>query len=66
MKNQRSYSPEETAAAVGISKQTLLRYEKKGVFPRPHRNPINKWREYTEDDIKKLKKVLGRKDEDFE
>jgi len=56
-----NYSPEEIAAALGISKQTLLRYEKKGVFPKPHRNPINKWREYTRDDIKKLKKILGRK-----
>jgi len=54
------YSGREVAELLGISKQTLLRYEKKGCFPRARRNPINKWREYTWGDIQKLKKILGR------
>ncbi|MCK4520231.1 MAG: MerR family transcriptional regulator, partial [Candidatus Omnitrophica bacterium] len=49
------------ARALGVSKQTVIRYEKKGTFPKPGRNPINKWREYTKEDIKKLKKILGRR-----
>jgi len=53
-------SVQETAEALGISRQTLLRYEKLGVFPKPKRNPVNKWREYTEADLGELKTVLGR------
>ena len=55
------FSIEETARALGISKQTVIRYEKKGTFPKPGRNPINKWREYTKEDVRKLKKILGRR-----
>lgn len=61
MVNRKIYTVEETAHFLEISKQTLIRYEKKGVFPRPHRNPINKWREYSLDDINRLKKILGRR-----
>jgi len=54
------YKIEEAAKKLGLSKQTILRYEAKGVFPKSRRNCINKWREYTENDIKKLKTILGR------
>lgn len=54
------YAPQEVAAMLGLSKQTLLRYEKKKIFPKPRRNPINKRREYSQDDINKYKKILGR------
>ncbi len=61
MVNRKIYGVEETARFLEISKQTLIRYEKKGVFPKPHRNPINKWREYSLDDVNRMKKVLGRR-----
>ena len=54
------FNAREVAERLGISKQTLLRYEKVGIFPSPRRNPVNKWREYTEQDINKLKEILGR------
>lgn len=54
------FSAQEVAKILGISKQTLLRYEKRGIFPKPRRNLVNGWREYTLDDIRKLKKILGR------
>ncbi len=57
---KKFYSVREVANYLGISKQTLLRYEKKGCFPRARRNPINKWREYSWIDIQKLKSILGR------
>jgi DNA-binding transcriptional MerR regulator len=60
MKSKRIYTADEVASLVGISKQTLLRYEKKGIIPRPRRNPVNKWREFSEDDINRLKKTLER------
>jgi prepilin-type N-terminal cleavage/methylation domain-containing protein len=56
----RVYRVNEVAEKLGISKQTLLRYEKKGVFPKSQRNRINSWREYTEDDVRKLQSIIGR------
>ena len=48
----RNYlNAQQVAEKLGISKQTLLRYEKRGVFPLSRRNVVNKWREYTEGDI---------------
>ena len=54
------YNAQEVAGILGISKQTLYRYEKKKIFPKAKRNPINNRREYNEEDIAKLKEVLGR------
>ena len=53
-------SVQEVAVKLGISKQTIIRYEKKGVFPKPKRNLVNGWREYTESDVSKLRVILGR------
>ena len=60
LKPEKYYSGTEVAKMLGISKQTLIRYENKKIFPRARRNAVNKWREYTLQDIKKLKKILGR------
>jgi len=43
---------------LGISKQTLLRYEAKGLFPKARRNPFNRWREYSDDDIRHLRRLM--------
>lgn len=56
----KMYKVAEAAAMLGISKQTLLRYEKKGVFPPSRRNRINSWRQYSSDDLIKMKERLGR------
>lgn len=60
MNKARYYSATEAAQFLGISKQTLIRYENKKVFPRPKRNALNGWREYTEDEIRKLRSIMGR------
>lgn len=57
---ERYYSAETAAQLLGISKQTLIRYENKRLFPAARRNALNGWREYTEDDIKKLRALMGR------
>lgn len=57
---QDYFNAQEVAKILGISKQTLIRYEKKGVFPESRRNPVNQWREYTESDLTRLKTILGR------
>lgn len=52
------YSTQEVAEKLGISKQTLFRYEKKGIFPRPKRNLINHWRQYSEEEVNKLREII--------
>jgi DNA-binding transcriptional MerR regulator len=60
MVEKKYFNINEVAKVLGLSKQTLVRYEKKGVFPEPKRNLLNKWREYTLKDITNLKKIAGR------
>ena len=60
MKGEKYYSVTETAQLLGISKQTLIRYENKNLFPAARRNALNGWREYTGEDIKKLRAIMGR------
>ncbi|MFH1645273.1 MAG: MerR family transcriptional regulator [Candidatus Omnitrophota bacterium] len=60
MRGEKYYSASEVARVLSISKQTLVRYESKGVFPRARRNRVNNWREYTVRDVNYLKEVLGR------
>ena len=59
--SKRYFSAVDVASVLGISKQTLLRYEKKKIFPKAKRNLINKRREYTPKDIEVLKKLIGRR-----
>ena len=59
--HNKRYSAVEVAGILGISKQTLLRYEKKKIFPKAKRNLINKRREYTPADIETLKRLMGRR-----
>ncbi len=60
MRSERYYSASEVAKILSVSKQTLIRYEAKGIFPKAKRNKLNGWREYTEKDITALKKIMGR------
>jgi prepilin-type N-terminal cleavage/methylation domain-containing protein len=59
------YRINEVAQKLGISKQTLIRYEKKGILPHSHRNRINHWREYTEEDVQKMARIIGRSSQGF-
>lgn len=52
------FTTDQVARELGISKQTLFRYEKKGIFPKARRNLINRWRQYTQEDIKKLREIM--------
>ncbi len=57
-KTVKFFTPQEVADKLRISKQTLGRYERKSIFPKPRRNTINKWRVYTEKDLQKLQRIL--------
>lgn len=60
MKSEKYYSANEVARLLSISKQTLVRYESKEIFPRARRNKVNGWREYTINEIHHLRKIMGR------
>jgi len=60
MKSLNPFTTQEVANLLGISKRTLYRYEKQGIFSKAKRNPINKWREYTSEDIQHLMQIMGR------
>ncbi|MDD5634061.1 MAG: MerR family transcriptional regulator [Candidatus Omnitrophica bacterium] len=55
----KKYTVQEVADLLGIYRGTVINYEKRGVFPSPKRNPINGYREYTEEEIELLRKILA-------
>ena len=57
---KRKYNIQEVSDILGIYKGTIKNYEKKKVFPKPSRNPINGYREYAEEDIQILKRILTK------
>lgn len=54
----KKYNVQQVADILGVYRGTVINYEKKGIFPEPHRNPINGYREYTEVAITDLKKII--------
>lgn len=54
----KKYTVQEVADILGIYRGTVINYEKKGIFPEPRRNPINSYREYTEEEIGHLKSII--------
>jgi len=54
----KKYTVQEVADILGLYRGTVLNYEKRGIFPEPKRNHINGYREYTEEDIEGLKRIL--------
>jgi len=57
----KKYTVQEVADLLGIYRGTVINYEKKGIFPDPNRNPINGYREYTDEEIDMLKQILEGK-----
>jgi len=54
----KKYTVQQIADMLGIYRGTVINYEKKGIFPQPHRNPINGYREYTEEDLERLRRIM--------
>lgn len=54
----KKYTVQEVADMFGIYRGTVINYEKKGIFPEAKRNPINGYREYTEEDVDLLRSIL--------
>lgn len=55
--NKKFFTIEEVAKILGISKQTIKRYERKKIFPPARRHAINGWRIYTDEDVENLKRI---------
>ncbi|MBD3425858.1 MAG: MerR family transcriptional regulator [Candidatus Omnitrophica bacterium] len=60
-KGHKKYTVQQVADILGLYRGTVINYEKKGIFPPPRRNPINGYREYTEDDISRLREIIEGK-----
>lgn len=58
--SDKIYNIQEVADMLGLYKGTILNYEKKHIFPKAIRNPINSYREYSKEDVEKLKQILKR------
>ena len=58
LKGKKKFTVQQVADMLGIYRGTVINYEKRNIFPDPHRNPINGYREYTEDDIDTLKRII--------
>jgi len=61
LQGQKRYNVQEVADILGIYRGTVINYEKKRIFPKPRRNPINGYREYSEEDIMGLRRILEGK-----
>jgi DNA-binding transcriptional MerR regulator len=44
-----------------MSVKTLRNREARGFYPKPNRNPHSRYRQYTRDDIEKLKRINREK-----
>ncbi|MFQ5953371.1 MAG: MerR family transcriptional regulator [Candidatus Omnitrophota bacterium] len=58
---RKKYNVQEVANILGIYRGTVINYEKKGIFPSPRRNPINRYREYSAEEVDKMRKILEGK-----
>jgi DNA-binding transcriptional MerR regulator len=57
MKKTKAYTVKEAAIFLGVSPNTLRNWDNAGKF-RAKRHPINRYRVYTEEALKKLKRKI--------
>ena len=58
MKNK--YYIEDLEKYLKVHRKTYYYWETKGKVPKANREPMSNYRYWTEDDLKKLKKITGR------
>ena len=54
------YFIEDIERMLKISRKTYYNWEKAGKVPKAKRDPMSNYRYWTDEDLKKLKKVTGR------
>jgi len=55
----KKYFIQDLENALGVKRKTFFYWEKVGKVPKARRTPMGNYRFWTEDEIKKLKKMLG-------
>lgn len=60
MKEKKLYIIQDVARILGVTKRSIYNWEKAGKIPKAKRDPMSRYRIYTEDDLKKLRKITGR------
>ncbi|PIQ87196.1 MAG: MerR family DNA-binding transcriptional regulator [Candidatus Omnitrophica bacterium CG11_big_fil_rev_8_21_14_0_20_45_26] len=60
MKQKKRLYSLDAAKALGVSRRTLMNWEKAGKIPKPSRDQMSNYRIYSIKDVKKLKKITGR------
>ena len=57
---KKRYLIEDIEKELGITRRTYYNWEKFGKIPKPRRDPMSGYRYWTEEDLRKLKKITGR------
>ncbi len=57
---EKRYFIEDIEKELRITRRTYYNWEKLGKIPKPKRDPMSGYRYWTEEDLKKLKKITGR------
>lgn len=58
---EKRYFIEDIEKELGITRRTYYNWEKSGKVPKARRDLMSRYRYWTEEDLKKLKKITGRK-----
>ena len=57
---EKRYYIEDIEKILNVPRNTYYNWEKRKKVPKPKRDPMSKYRYWTESDIKQLKKITGR------
>jgi len=60
MENKKKYLIQDVARILGVTKRSIYNWEKAGKIPKVKRDRMSNYRIYSEEDLKKLKKITGR------
>jgi len=56
----KRYTLEDVIESLGISRKTYYNWENSGKIPKANRDPMSKFRIFTDEDIKRLRKITAR------
>lgn len=57
---EKRYFIKEVERILTVKRASLFYWERTGKIPKAKRTPMGNYRYWTEEDIKKLKKIIGR------
>ena len=60
MKQKKRYFIKDIARILGVTNRTIFNWEKAGKIPKAKRDPMSRYRIYSEEDVEKLKEITGR------